>query len=65
MRPPLRKAAGIKGDDAIGVPQLIDHLSNQDLDQRAMIPGRSANELLQDQMLDIDEGGDLLGILAV
>src|ERR1700730_7064780 len=54
MRPPLGKAAGIKGDHAIGFPQLIDHLSNQDLDQRAMIPGRGANELLYDQTLDID-----------
>jgi hypothetical protein len=30
-----------------------------------MIPGRGADELLQDQALDIDEGGDLLSILAV
>ena len=30
-----------------------------------MIPGRGADELLQDQALDIDQGGDLLGILAV
>jgi hypothetical protein len=29
-----------------------------------MIPERSPNELLQDQTLDIDQGGDLLGILA-
>ena len=26
MRAPLREAAGIKGDDAIGFPQLLDHL---------------------------------------
>jgi hypothetical protein len=44
---------------------LIDHLSNQDLDQRAMIPGRGANERLEDQTLDIDQGGNLLGILMV
>ena len=30
-----------------------------------MIPGRGADELLDDQPLDIDQGGDLLGILAV
>jgi aspartate ammonia-lyase len=65
MRPPLWEAAGIKGDDAIGFPQLLDHLSYQHRDQRAMIPGRSADELLQDQALDIDRGGDRLGILAV
>jgi hypothetical protein len=29
-----------------------------------MIPGRGADELLQDQALDIDQGGDRLGILA-
>src|SRR5262245_22311091 len=33
MRAPLREAAGIKGDHTIGLPQLLDHLSNQDLDQ--------------------------------
>jgi hypothetical protein len=65
MRPPLWEAAGIKGDHAIGFPQLIDHLSNQDLDQRAMIPGCGADELLDDQTLDINQGGDLLGILAI
>src|SRR5215471_17189742 len=65
MRAPLRKAAGIKGDHPIGLPQLLDYLSNQDLDQRAMIPGGGANELLDDQTLNIDEGGDLLRILAV
>ena len=65
MRPPLREAAGIKGDHTIGFPQLLDYLSNQDLDQRTMIPGRGADERLDDQTLDIDQGGDLLGILAV
>src|SRR5262249_7806305 len=29
-----------------------------------MIPGGSADELLQDQALDIDQRGDVLGILA-
>ncbi len=28
-----------------------------------MIPGSGANEVLQDLSLDIDQGGDLLGIL--
>ena len=64
MRAPLGEAAGIKGDDAIGFPQLLDHLPDQHLDQRAMIPGRGADELLQDQALDIDQRGDVLGILA-
>jgi hypothetical protein len=61
----LREAAGIKGDDAIRFPQLLDHLSDQHREQRAMSPGRSADKLLQDQALDIDEGGDRLRILAV
>ena len=65
MRPPLREAAGIKGDHPIGFPQLLDDLSDQYLDQWTMIPGRGPNELLQDQALDIDEGRNLLGILAV
>jgi hypothetical protein len=64
MRPALGKAAGIKGDHAIRFPQLSDHLSDQHRDQRPMIPGRYADKLLQDQALDIDEGGDLLSILA-
>ena len=29
-----------------------------------MIPGRGADELLHDQALDIDQGRDVLGILA-
>src|SRR5262249_60821697 len=65
MRAPLREAAGIKGDHTIGLPQLLDYLSNQDLDQRAMIPRGCADELLDDQTLNLDEGGDLLRILAV
>jgi hypothetical protein len=65
MRAPLRETAGIKGDHAIGFPQLSDHVSDQHRDQRAMIPGRGADKLLHDQALDIDQGGDLLGILAV
>src|SRR5919108_6478791 len=62
MRAPLREAAGIKGDHTIGLPQLLDDLSNQDLDQRAMIPGGCADERLDDQTLNIDEGGDLLRV---
>src|SRR5262249_61939997 len=63
MRAPLREAAGIDGDYPIGFPEMIDDLSHQDLDQRAMIPGRGADELLQDQALDIDQCRDVLGIL--
>ena len=44
----LREAAGIKGDDAIGFPQLLDHLADQHREQRAMIPGRGADKLLDD-----------------
>ena len=65
MRPPLREAAGIKGDHPIGFPQPLDDLSDQHLDQRPMVPGRRADELLHDQALDIDQGRNLLGILAV
>src|SRR5262249_24742850 len=65
MPPPLREAAGIKGDHPIGFSQLHDDLSDQYLDQRTMIPRRGPDELLHDQALDIDEGCNLLGILAV
>jgi hypothetical protein len=54
----------IKGDDAIGVPQLLDHLPHQHAYQRAMIPGGGADERLQDQALDIDQRRDGLNILA-
>jgi hypothetical protein len=65
MRPALGEAAGIKGDDAIGFAQPLDHLSDQHREQRAMIPGRGADERLQDQALDIDQSRNRLGILAV
>jgi len=65
MPAPLREAARIKSDHAIGFPQLLDHLSDQHREQRAMIPGRGADERLHAQALDIDEGGDRLSILAV
>jgi hypothetical protein len=65
VRAALREAAGIKGDDAIGFAQLLDHLPDQPGDQWPMIPGSDANEVLDDLSLDIDSGGDFLGILAV
>ena len=60
----LGEAAGIKSDDAIGFPQPLDHLPNQHAHQRAMIPGGGADELLQDEALDIDQGRNHLGVLA-
>jgi len=65
VRAALREAAGIKGDDPIGFTQPIDYLSNQNLDQRPVVPGRRTDEVLHDQALDIDQGSNLLGILAV
>src|SRR5215510_3713060 len=64
MRPPLREAAGIKSDDAIRYPQPLNDLSDQYLDQRPVIPGCGADEVLQDQALDLNERRDGLGILA-
>jgi hypothetical protein len=64
VRAPFGKTAGIKGDDAIGFPQPLDHLSDQPLDQRPVIPGRGADEVLDDLALHIDQGRDVLGILA-
>jgi|RhiMetdeSRZDD1v2_1073273.scaffolds.fasta_scaffold398988_2 hypothetical protein len=63
-RPPLREAAGIKGDDAIGGPQRLAHLSDPHRAQRAMLPGRWADDLLQDHALDLDQRRDGLGMLA-
>src|SRR6266446_25488 len=65
MRAPLWETAGIEGDDPIGFPQPINDLSDQHGNQRPMIPRRRADKFLHDQALDSDEGGDLLGILAV
>ena len=64
MRAPLGEAAGIKGDDAIGLPQLLDPLPHPHTHQRAMSPGGSADELLQDEALDINQRCDVRGILA-
>src|SRR5215472_10057079 len=60
----LGETTRIEGDNAIGLAQAMDHLRHQHFDQRAMIPWRSADELLDDQALDIDERGDVLGIFA-
>src|SRR5882672_11137693 len=65
VRAPFGETAGIESDDAIGLPQPSRPLFDQHGDQRAMTPGRGTDELLHDQALDIDEGGDRLSILAV
>ncbi len=64
-RAPLRDTVGIKGDDAVGLPSLLDHLSDQHRDQGTMIPGRGADEVLHDLALDLDQRRDVLGILAL
>jgi hypothetical protein len=64
MRAPLGETTGIKGDDTIGCAQPIDHLSNQHPDQRLVIPGGSADELLDHKALDIDQCRNVLSILA-
>jgi hypothetical protein len=65
MRAALGKAARIKSDDPIGFPQPLHHLTDQHLDQRAMVPGCRPDKLLQDQALDINQGRNLLGVFAV
>src|SRR5713101_325186 len=57
------ETAGIKRDHAIGFPQSLDHVGDQDLDQRAVIPGDGTEEVLENLSLDIDERRDVLGIL--
>jgi hypothetical protein len=57
------ETAGIESDDAIGLTQSIGHLTNQYLDQRSMIPWCSTDEGWDDLSFDIDERGDVLGIL--
>ena len=64
MRAPLREAAGIKSNDAIGFPQSLNDLSDQYLDQGPVIPERGADEVLQDLALDIHQRRDVLDILA-
>jgi hypothetical protein len=50
--------------NSIGFPQPLDHLADQHLDQRPVILGRSADEVLHDEALDINEHRDGLGIFA-
>src|SRR5215470_11947288 len=64
VRAAFGETTGIKSDDAIGFPQPSDDLSDQHLDQRPVIPGRGADEVLQDQALDLNQRRDGLGILA-
>ena len=63
VRAALGETARIEGDDAIGLAQSTGHLRHQHLEQRAMIPWCSTDEFLDDLALDIDEGGDVLGIV--
>src|SRR5215471_14046227 len=60
----LGETTRIEGDNTIGLAQAVHHLRHQHLDQRSMIPRGSADEGLDDQSLDIDERGDVLGIFA-
>src|SRR6266567_3450935 len=64
MRATLWETARIEGNDTIRFPQLIDHLSDSHRDQRPVVPERGADKVLQDLSLDMDEGGNLLSILA-
>src|SRR2546425_3527334 len=57
------ETAGIKRDHASGFPQPLDHVGDQDLDQRAVIPGGGTEEIWENLSLDIDERRDVLGIL--
>jgi hypothetical protein len=63
-RAPLGDTTGITGDDAIGGAQPIHHLSNQPPDQRSVLPGDGADELWEDEALDIDQRRHVLSILA-
>jgi hypothetical protein len=65
VRTPFGKAAGIEGNNAIGFPQLLDHFSDQHRDQWPVVPERGANEVLDDLSIDIDHGGNFLGIFVV
>jgi hypothetical protein len=65
VRAALGETAGSEGNDAIRLAQLIGHLANYHLDQRAMIPWHRPDEVLPDLALDIDQGGDCLGMLAI
>ena len=64
VRAAFGETARIEDDDAIGLAQAIGHLSDQHLDQRAMVPWRGADEFLDDLSFDIDERRDVLGVLA-
>jgi hypothetical protein len=64
VRASFGETAGIKRDDAIGFPQPSDDLTDQHLDQRPVIPGSSADEVLHDQALDLNQCRAGLSILA-
>src|SRR4029453_1703952 len=64
VRAALGETVRIKSDDASGLAQSAGYLSHQHLDQRAMIPRGCPDECLHDLPFDIDEGGNVLGILA-
>jgi hypothetical protein len=63
VRASFGEAAGIEGDDALGLAQAIGHLTNQPLDQWAMIPRRGTDACLHDLAFDIDQRRDVLGML--
>ena len=62
--PRLGKLLGSKAMMPSGSPNRSATCPTNTVDQRAMIPGRGADEVLDDLSLDIDEGRDVLGILA-
>src|SRR5207253_5916893 len=57
------ETAGIKRAHASGFPHPLDHGGDQDLDQRAVIPGGGTEEVWENLALDIDERRDVRGIL--
>jgi hypothetical protein len=60
----LGEGGGVEDEDAVSLPQLRGDLTGQFADQRALVPGGLAEELLQALPLLVVEVGDALGVLA-
>jgi hypothetical protein len=64
MRAAFGKATGIEGNDTVGFPQAIGHLSNQHRQQWPMVPWHDTDEVLDDLSPHIDQGRNFFSILA-
>src|SRR5262249_61226775 len=63
--PLLGEAAGVQDEDGVSVPQLLGHVPPPFGDDRVVVPGTGADEVLHGLARPAGEGGDRLGGLAL